>query len=446
MLITEAQRELAEGRLQAIGDEYAILFARMEELTFQRERIQNSLSFIYYIPNELLLQILKFATHNESTSTDRCALPLVFCRVSRRWRDLTLSNPQLWTHFDFCLMSKAPTTPDILQKRDELAKAMPLDVTIAGSCSNAVEWLTVIHPRIETLDIDVSCRTTISRYITTSMPTTSLRHLRMKSGSCCGTASAVTSPDCTHLTTLQTLYLDNTPMPWVSLLVTELTKFEIVQSTIPFSNFKDIWDLIGRNPRLETLKLGRSTFQDHDERETLTGAEGDPAERWMTLPNLKNLTLENFNTFAVQQMLRAFEGPELTTLQLDVKTEATDGTATVVDWPEYFVRFPKLSSFTIRSSDQIGETPQIQEIQAAVVVPVVIVPADVVPTDAVPATDALPTDVVPVDVVPVDVVPADVTLLPAVLADDDIQPVVGVVLPPTDPVVDTIVAPPMTAV
>lgn len=90
---------------------FATIFSRIEDLLSKIKECRNQLSSIYRLPNEILTAILELMVHSPENSVQRfdSRAPINFSRVTRLWRDIALSAPNLWSTIDVMNIHVAPT-------------------------------------------------------------------------------------------------------------------------------------------------------------------------------------------------------------------------------------------------------------------------------------------------------------------------------------------------
>ncbi|KAJ7484961.1 hypothetical protein B0H11DRAFT_2019396 [Mycena galericulata] len=101
---------VTRARIDALSSEIAALYATIHRITAERETLQAHLDAYIYpvltLPNELVSEIfIHSLPPSDSEESDSSALssPLLLGRICRKWRDISLSTPRLWTDIDFTI-------------------------------------------------------------------------------------------------------------------------------------------------------------------------------------------------------------------------------------------------------------------------------------------------------------------------------------------------------
>ncbi|KAK1235234.1 hypothetical protein PQX77_001540 [Marasmius sp. AFHP31] len=246
--------------------------------------------------------------------------PLNIAAVCRRWREIALDAPQLWSSLSLSLDSDRlsdPSTPARLQLYVERSRGSPMTIRIHGQyTSNSRHTLAKVNPLMMVLrscvhhwaELQLVSPPPRSLWNDTSLPIFQLLD---------GTVSypdSSTRPSLQTLTLGEPLHLSNKPYSFTNHLFGRLTTLTVS----PRLNLHHLWygGILSRcSPTLTNLTIELLGVPD----------EGD-FHRWQVLPSLRSLTIvakwrKGNPKEAFASIFNALVCPGLKKLELRVETE-----------------------------------------------------------------------------------------------------------------------------
>ena len=295
--------------LQAIDDEIKSL----EESTRALKSRRNELAPISCLPPETLAAIFSFLFPFEGNENSGAGYleGIRVTHVCRRWREVALNHPRLWSHINFVELASA-SMAEILAR----AKMAPLHLE-ADLINSRWDQVDAIERQVEAhishtrhLCIIGELHITFERLVS-SAPT--LESLSLSHSGLPQAVIPVNLFNCT-VPNLTSLVLDSCDISWKSPLLKGLRTLRIVWPSMNARPKLEDWlDALNEMPQLKTLILKFAT-----PRASLTSPTSD-SSHIITLPFLTEFYISAFAEDCALALAH-LTMPTLTSLQIDAKS------------------------------------------------------------------------------------------------------------------------------
>ncbi|KAG8962793.1 hypothetical protein FRC03_003781, partial [Tulasnella sp. 419] len=299
------------------------------------------------LPNEIIALI--FTTIWETLSTEeKFFFPLSYPQlVSRRWREITLSTPQLWT----TLYVDKRASSFLLLNYLTRSGNMPLDLKIlhldsysllvpyASRWGSLSLWLDPYDPLGSLLSLIPSNSISLRHFslLVSGLPN--------EEDWMIGDRIAFLAH---NLTTLRLIHVSvdwkRIPRTWTNLTEMVLVRYgpDVNAEGTDIASFVEA---LGACPKLRTLRLFNLVFQkDAIIPRICTSSSGTPGR--IVLPELHELVLGEFYPFEIVFLLFEIECPRLHQLGLEAVAYVDDFQPDI-DWDRFTNRYPHLQQFDL---------------------------------------------------------------------------------------------------
>ncbi|KDQ19004.1 hypothetical protein BOTBODRAFT_184803 [Botryobasidium botryosum FD-172 SS1] len=286
---------------------------------------QNQLKVTYRIPNEILSYILELSGKGETTGVD----VLNLSHVSRRWRQVALETPRLWTS---PLMFPSEFV-DICAAR---SKNLPLNISSGRSCAGRVREVLPYQPRWRRLCLSYSPKDSklVKSFLSVPAPMLETLQLRFSDpgNMDCASDSKILhrNPFGGDTPRLREVFFSGVFLPFASPIFSGLRKLSL--DDMQFDKVNTIYQLLralGACPCMESLTFGEYLQFGPD---VATHLQLPSTMPFVSLPRLRSLTVGQLNAEpTLVFILSRLTTPPNSTLSITVSSAPDDlGLASIV--------------------------------------------------------------------------------------------------------------------
>ncbi|TFK67959.1 hypothetical protein BDN72DRAFT_842455 [Pluteus cervinus] len=282
----------------------------LEESIHALLAFRNTFTPAYSLPPEILTRIFHLAQQDQQDYIRSGGPPfkwLVMTQVSKRWRNIALDSPNLWSSIS-ALYSKR-----IIKEWLKRSKEAPLDVTVSDQLLQSGDSISTSFPRIRTLLLNVTSQNWNSFWCNLSSPAPLLESLNIYISTYSQPHPTISDSTFAGTTPrLQRLKLHGCSIDVDSSIVNDLTSLELHYPSRKITA-TDLLTVIRKSPRLVLLALSNVLQSDDAVASTDFGV--------ITLPSLKSLSIAGESLTHDLDILSHLSFPSNTTLRLNSKTQ-----------------------------------------------------------------------------------------------------------------------------
>lgn len=111
------QQQSIDAEIKSVGESIRAEIKSLEDSIHALTRRRNSLAPISSLPAEVIAAIFFLLRIPDFHGRPKSFLALRVTQVCHRWREISLENPLLWSHFDFATVSPAGATEILARTR-----------------------------------------------------------------------------------------------------------------------------------------------------------------------------------------------------------------------------------------------------------------------------------------------------------------------------------------